>query len=330
MRVGMAFARTFAGSFVMGLPLAYDNENYALRDTFIQRMSMRTLLKWLAVLITAGLTSGCESLPFYPVRELVATPTDVGLHYEEVRFATEDGERIAGWFIPAPQGQSPDRAKTLLFFHGNAGNISHRLPSIEIFRQLGLNVFIIDYRGFGHSTGSPSVQGTLLDARAAWHWLRQEKGCHADDVVIFGRSLGGGVAADLAAEVQPAALILESTFTSLYAVGKALFPYLPMRLFFPQDYDVLARLEKLRSPLLVVHSRKDEVIPFRLGESLFQSYTGPKAFLEIRGRHNSGYLEDREVYESGLRNFLNRLRTDWDEKKALPDRGILPLENRQQ
>lgn len=268
---------------------------------------MRNFFTMLALFVVAGVTSGCEGLPFFPVKEMSATPADAGLRYENVRIETQDGERIAGWFIPASEGQKRARAGTLLFFHGNAGNISHRLVSIDIFHQFGLDVFIIDYRGFGQSTGKPSVQGTLVDARAAWNWLRTSKGCKPEDVIIFGRSMGGGVAADLAAEVQPAALILESTFTNLHAVAKNMYPYLPVGLFLPADYDSIARLRELRSPFLVVHSREDELIPFHLGEALFAAGSAPKAFLEIHGPHNGGYLRDREAYEAGLMRFLNGL-----------------------
>jgi fermentation-respiration switch protein FrsA (DUF1100 family) len=265
---------------------------------------MRNPLKLFAALLLTILTAACDGLPFHPVREITLTPAAAGLPYEDLFLDTADGERVAAWFIPAASGPRPDRAGTLLFFHGNAGNLSHRLESIGVFHDLGLNTLIIDYRGFGRSTGKPSVQGTLRDARAAWNWLRERKGCRPEDLVIFGRSLGGAVAADLAAELHPAALILESTFTSLHAVGKDLFPYLPVGLFLPQDYDTPARLAGLRTPLLVVHSPDDELVDFRLGRSLYEGYSGPRTFLQIRGSHNSGFRESGTLYTDGLRDFL--------------------------
>jgi fermentation-respiration switch protein FrsA (DUF1100 family) len=273
-------------------------------------MMMRRPVKFLTTLLTAALATACNGLPFHPAREITRTPASVGLAYEDLFLDAADGERIAAWFVPAAPGPRPERAGTLLFFHGNAGNLSHRVESIGIFHALGLDVFIIDYRGFGRSTGKPSVQGTLLDARVAWNWLR-DKGCRPEDVVIFGRSLGGGVAADLAAERRPAALILESTFPCLEAVARDLFPNLPVGLFLPQDYDTPARLADLRAPLLVVHSPDDELIRFRLGRALYDGYSGPKMFLHIRGSHNSGYRESGKTYTDGLRDFLARVRRGW-------------------
>jgi fermentation-respiration switch protein FrsA (DUF1100 family) len=271
---------------------------------------MKNPAKLFATLLAAVATSSCTGLPFHPVKEVTLTPAAIGLAYEDMLLDTADGERIAAWFIPAATGPRPHRAGTLLFFHGNAGNMSHRLESIRIFHDLGLDTFIIDYRGFGGSTGRASVKGTLQDARAAWGWLREHKGRRPEDLVIFGRSLGGGVAADLAAEVRPSALILESTFTSLYDVAKDLFPHLPVGLFLPQDYDTPARLAGLRVPLLVAHSPEDDVVNFRLGKALYEGYSGPKTFLEMQGSHNDGFRESGNSYTDSLRDFLRRVQSD--------------------
>jgi fermentation-respiration switch protein FrsA (DUF1100 family) len=271
---------------------------------------MKSPVTLFAMLFAAvATTSACTGLPFHPVKEVTRTPAAIGLAYEDLLLDTADGERIAAWFIPAAAGPRPQRAGTLLFFHGNAGNMSHRLESIRIFHELGLDTFIIDYRGFGGSTGKASVKGTLQDARAAWDWLREHKGRSPEDLVIFGRSLGGGVAADLAAEVRPSALILESTFTSLYDVAKDWFPNLPVGLFLPQDYDTPGRLAGLRVPLLTAHSPEDEVVSFRLGKALYESYSGPKTFLKMRGSHNNGFRESGTAYTDALRVFLRRAQT---------------------
>lgn len=244
--------------------------------------------------------SSCASLPFSPSREFVGRPSDINLAYESVRLTTSDNETITGWYVPGGPC-------AVLFLHGNAGNISHRLSSIEIFHQLGLSVFIIDYRGFGASLGSPSVSGTLLDAQAAWDWLRQVKGLSAEQIIIFGRSLGGAVACAQAAVVNPRALILESTFTSLYDVAKGMYPWLPVGLFLPQDYNTLSQLRNLRMPLLVAHSPDDEVVSYCLGRELYDSYAGPKQFLQLQGPHNTGFLQNRAQYVDGLREFLTSL-----------------------
>ena len=158
---------------------------------------------------------------FYPIRELYQKPTDWGLDYENITLKTVDGVKLHGWYIP---NQNSERV--LLFFHGNAGNISHRRDSIEIFHRLGLNVFILDYRGYGNSTGKPNEEGLYLDATAAWGYLTGEKGFNPDQVLIFGRSLGGAVAAKLASEVQARGLILESTFSSAREFARFVFPIL--------------------------------------------------------------------------------------------------------
>lgn len=253
--------------------------------------------------------SGCASLPFSPVKELAATPSDRGLAWEDASISTPDGITLHGWYLPADPARAaePGRGYTLLFFHGNAGNISHRLASLQIFNSLGLSVLIFDYRGFGKSGGSPSVNGTAIDALAAWNWLLEKKQLRPEQIILFGRSLGGAVAASLAEKTEPAGLIMESSFTTLYDVGKHLFPLLPVSWFLPQDYDSIARLKNKTIPLLVVHSKEDELIPYALGRKIFDAYTGPKSFLEISGSHNEGFYTSLQPYVFGLRAFLRTL-----------------------
>jgi len=263
---------------------------------------------------------GCTDLVFYPSRSIVTTPAAIGLGYEDVRIRTEDGETIAGWFLAPPPANAinatrgvtrnallPAEGRTLLFLHGNAGNISHRLGSLDYFHRLGFAILIISYRGYGESTGKPSVPGTLLDARAAWNWLLTYKETRAESIVIFGRSLGGAVAAGLAGEVAPGALIMESSFTRLYDVGKSLYPFLPVSLFLPQDYDSVKSLSGGTFPLLIVHSPDDELVPYTLSETIFNAYGGPKQFLRISGSHNAGFQTDRARYLEGLESFLRSL-----------------------
>ena len=238
-------------------------------------------------------------LPDLPGRELVATPEDVGLGYRTLAIPTSDGETLHAWLVPAPEARG-----TLLFFHGNAGNISHRLDSIAMFQRLGLNVLILDYRGYGRSTGKPSEQGTYRDAQAAWDYLTRTSGESPQRIVLFGRSLGGAVAAWLAARVQPAALVLESSFTSVPDLGAQIYPWLPVRLISRLRYDTRARLPQVRVPLLIIHSRDDEIVPFRHGRELFAAANQPKTFLELRGGHNDGFVTSGERYLGGLRRFL--------------------------
>jgi fermentation-respiration switch protein FrsA (DUF1100 family) len=239
--------------------------------------------------------------PNLPTRELTATPARIDLHYEAVTLETEDGVRLSSWFIP-----HPTPGATLLFFHGNAGNLSHRLESIRLFHELGLAVFIIDYRGYGQSEGSPTEAGTYRDATAAWHYLVVERHIAPDGIVIFGRSLGGAIAAELASRTRPAALILESAFTSVPNMAARLYPWLPVRWLSRYRYDTRRALETITCPLLVIHSREDDIIPFDEGEQLYVLGREPKRFLELHGGHSDGFLTSREFYFQGIDDFLKR------------------------
>ena len=251
--------------------------------------------------------SGLLYLPDAAGRGLVATPAAIGLRYEEVQLRTEDGVPLHGWLISAPETTRQAPRRTLLFFHGNAGNISHRLDSLRIFAELGLDVFIFDYRGYGRSGGSPSEEGTYRDATAAWHWLTRERGLDPRQVVLFGRSLGAAVAVELATRTDPAGLIVESAFTSVPDLGAELYPFLPVRLLSRYRYDNLGRIASVRVPVLVVHSRGDEIIPFRQGQALFSAAREPKQFLELQGGHNDGFLASEAAYRRGLAEFLASL-----------------------
>lgn len=240
-------------------------------------------------------------LPNIPGRDLDATPAGAGLAFEDVALQTSDGIHIHGWFVPGAS------SRVLLYFHGNAGNISHRLYSIRDFHEIGLSVFIIDYRGYGQSVGKPSEQGLYRDGEAAWQYLTGERGIAPADIIVFGRSLGGSVAARLAARVNPGALIVESSFTSVPDIGQDAYPWLPVRLLSRFEHPTLEDVAKTMSPVLVVHSRDDEIIPFRHGEAIFSAATEPKTFLEIRGGHNDGHALSATTYREGILRFLESL-----------------------
>lgn len=240
-------------------------------------------------------------LPNMPGRALDATPQDAGFSFEEVSIATSDGVQLHGWFVPAEQSRA-----TVLFLHGNAGNISHRLDSIAIFRELGLDTLIIDYRGYGQSEGTPGEQGTYLDAQAAWDYLVSDRGIAPGRIVIFGRSLGGAVAAWLAVENTAAAVIIESCFTSALDMARRLYPFMPVRLITRLKYPVIEYVGRLKIPLLIIHSHDDEIMPFFMGQALFEAAAGPKAMLELSGDHNYGFLLNRDRYVAGLRDFTDR------------------------
>jgi uncharacterized protein len=241
-------------------------------------------------------------LPAIPGRQLVATPADIGLEFEDLRIVTDDGEDLHAWFVPAREARG-----VLLFFHGNAGNISHRLDSLRIFNGLGLSVLIMDYRGYGQSTGRPTEEGTYEDARAAWRYLVEERGVPAEYIVLFGRSLGGAVATWLAVEHRPRGLIVESAFRSVPDVAAELYWFLPVRALARIQYPVEELIARVDAPLLVVHSRDDEIIPFHHGEALYAAANPPKRMLVLSGGHNVGFMLGGQAYMQGLDAFLESI-----------------------
>lgn len=254
------------------------------------------------VVVLAMVYFNQERMLFLPSRALVATPRDAGLDYRDVRLATADGETLHGWLLPA----AAPAAFTLLFFHGNAGNISHRLQSLALFHRLRVDVLIIDYRGYGESTGKPSEAGTYLDADAAWRYLTEERGIDPAAIVLFGRSLGGAVAIELAARTPaPAAgLIVESTFTSVPDLAAELYPFLPSRRLSRLRYAAAARIANVRCPVLVLHSRDDEIIPYAHGLALHAAAREPKTLFAMRGGHNDGFVVSGRPYERALGDFI--------------------------
>ncbi|WP_373507956.1 alpha/beta hydrolase [Thiocapsa sp.] len=256
------------------------------------------------VLLNAAMWMLQPGMVFYPTRVLEATPADWGLPFEDVELTAEDGTRLLGWYIPYP-----DATRTLLFFHGNAGNISHRGDSIAIFNRLGLSVLIVDYRGYGRSAGRASEAGLYLDAVAARDYLVEARGVDPASILIFGRSLGASVAADLAARAPSGGVILESGFSSARDMARHLYPGLHHVLYLRFDFDAAERLSRVRAPVLVLHSRDDEIVPYALGRKLFEAAREPKRFVDLRGDHNSGFLASQPDYERTLAAFIGALGT---------------------
>ena len=240
------------------------------------------------------------SMLFYPYEQLDAIPTDWGLQYENVELLTSDNIKLHGWYIPAKRSD-----KALLFFHGNGGNISHRGDSLKIFHQLGLNILIIDYRGYGLSEGTLSEKGLYLDAFSAWQYLHK-RGFKQSDIIIFGRSLGGAVATQLASKVKPAALILESTFSSVRDMASRVMPLISSLVYLRFSFNSESKIKNISSPLLVLHSPDDEIIPFKLGQKVFSAAKAPKYFYELTGGHNDGFIESMPGYQQMLKTFIKR------------------------
>jgi len=231
----------------------------------------------------------------------VVTPQSYGLRYESVPIRTADGETLDAWWVPAENARG-----TVLFFHGNAGNISHRIDYLQMFHRLRYSTLIVDYRGFGKSSGTPSEAGTYRDAEAAWEHLRHARLAQPRDIVIAGESLGAAVATWLAAEVSPRAVLLFSTFTSVTDLGAQVYWFLPVRLLSRMGYDNLANLKRIRAPVFIAHSRDDDIVPFAHGRRLYEAAAEPKAFLELRGGHNDGFIFMRPEWVAELGAFLDR------------------------
>ena len=259
------------------------------------------LIGGLAALFLSGVIE--RYFIYFPAKKLLGDPAYQGLAFEEVSFATSDDVRLHGWFVP---GQNE---VTWLWFHGNAGNISHRLENLKLVHdELGVSVFLFDYRGYGHSQGRPSERGTYRDAEAALAYLRSRRDIREERIVYFGRSLGAAVAVGLATRHSPYALILESPFPSIPDMARRAYPFLPIRPLLRTRYDSLAKIGQVEVPVMVLHGDRDSTVPIEAGRKLFEAAGEPKEFYAIRGaEHNDTYVVGGQGYFSALRRFLERL-----------------------
>lgn len=240
-------------------------------------------------------------LPDLPSRQIARTPADIDLPYEDVHLQTRDGVRLHGWWVEHPQPRG-----TILFFHGNAGNISHRLQTLRLFNELGYQSLIIDYRGYGQSGGKPSEPGLYADAEAAWRYLREAHQLSPGQIILSGRSLGAAVALYLAEQHAPRALIIESAFTSIPDMAAVHYGWLPVRWLSRYQFDNRQRIASLGCPVLIVHAKEDEIAPYAQGQELYQLASQPKQWLALNGGHNDAQLNDYRTYTHGLQAFLAR------------------------
>jgi len=257
----------------------------------------------LLVLLAAWLVWMEPRMIFYPHRELEATPAARGWRFEEVWLEASDGVRTHAWFIPAPAAPGRGRV-TVLFLHGNAGNISHRFEKLAFLRDLGADVLIVDYRGYGRSEGKPGESGLYRDARAAYDHLTGVRGVEPAAIVLYGESLGTAVASWLASRVTVGGLVLEASFTSVADVGQSMFPFLPVRWLVRNRFDNLRWIARVRAPILVIHSRDDEVFPLRHAERLVQAAAPGAELVLLRGGHNEAFLVSEAVYRKALEGCL--------------------------
>ena len=237
-----------------------------------------------------------HSQVYYPSREMAAAPAELGRAFKDARFKAGDGVELHGWFFPADTN-SPRARLAFLICHGNGGNISHRLELCAALLKTGASVFVFDYRGYGQSHGRPGEEGTYRDAQAAHAWLRQ-KGFRGGDIIAFGESLGGGVVSELALRETVGGLVLQSTFTSIPDIGGEIYPWLPVRWMSTIKYDTHAKLPRIKVPVLVMHSREDDLARFSHAEKNFAAANEPKAFCELNGGHNEAVWEQTEFREA--------------------------------
>ena len=228
---------------------------------------------------------------------------------EDCYFKTADGVKLHGWFCTPNRkvggGLTPVSAEmVLLWFHGNAGNVTDRYDMIRALMQVPVKIFIIDYRGYGKSEGSPSESGLYADAIAAWDYVSTERAVRPENVILFGKSLGGAPAIDLATKVQPAGLIVQSSFTSIPAMARTLIPLFP-GVVLRTKMDSISRIGRISCPKLFIHSPADELVPFEMGRKLYETAIEPKRFYEVPGApHNSTWMVGGETYLEEVRSFV--------------------------
>lgn len=263
------------------------------------------LIVSLGVLVLGYLATGAflyllqDELLFFPGPPPVESPEDVGLEYSDVWLTSPDEVRLHGWWFPVVGGRG-----VVLVAHGNAGNIGRRLFLVQAFQAMGLAVMLFDYRGYGNSEGTPSESGLYLDAETFYDHLIEEKGFEHDQVVLFGKSLGGGVVIELAGRRPCAGLITEGAFTSLPDMAATLYPWFPVRLLSRNQFANIEKVGSLDQPYLLLHSPEDEVVPFDQAERLFAAAKTPKYFVETSGSHNSGGLMYPAPYVDQVKSFL--------------------------
>ena len=279
-----------------------------LRDS--RSMSILTTLLTGAValyLLTAlAIWLGQSRLLFYPTTgPYPRTPDAVDLPWRDIALTTRDGLRLTGWFIEGPTADAP----VVLFLHGNAGDMSGRLDTLSWLHELGAATFIIDYRGYGTSEGRPTEAGLYLDGAAAWDWLTGEAGYRPGEIVLFGRSLGGAVAAQLAADRGCAGLVLESAFVSLPELAGDLYPWLPAAYLTRYSFDTASALAHTDCPVLLAHSPADEIVPFDHAERLAQVRPESTRLLRLSGTHNEPSFSTNPSYRSAVAAFIERATT---------------------
>lgn len=271
------------------------------------------------VLFVVLLVSCENKIIYHPAKFPVGQwdTSGIPLPIQEVWFKAEDGVKLHGWYVPHEEAEA-----SFLFFHGNAGNLSHRTENVFLLYHLKLNVFIFDYRGYGKSEGDPDERGIRLDSQAAYDMLMAQPGVSARSLILFGRSLGGVFAAYIASQNPAAGLILESSFTNAKDMAGRMFPILPVGWFMSSELDTLSYVAHLNVPKLFLHGTADSIIPYTLGRELYQGAADPKEFYNIAGAgHNNTIRVGGSDYFDKIKEFITRSTTpagDTEISKAPP------------
>ena len=268
-------------------------------------------LAGLLVVLVVAMRGFADRLIYFPTREHDGgTPASIGAAYEDVRLETGDGVRVHGWFVPAGDGPPGGGAAmerkprlAVLFLHGNAGNVSHRLDKLAILHGLGVAVLLLDYRGYGASEGAPDEPGLYRDADAGYDALLA-RGFAPGEIVLFGESLGGTVATELAARRPVGGLVLESTPSSIAAVARHHYPFVPVGALLSARFDAVSRIGRVSAPILILHSPDDEIVPYAMAEEMRAAARAPVRLVRLRGGHNDGFLVAARSYREALREFL--------------------------
>jgi len=272
-------------------------------------LNCATIICLTGFLVTSALYTLQRRLIYFPTHGISRIPSDYNLQYKDVLTKTRDGETLHSWLITTDSNS--ESAPTILFLHGNAGEIGSRLQNAErLVHNINCNVFLLSYRGFGNSTGTPTEQGLVMDAQSALEYLSQCKEINQDRLFVFGRSLGGAVALGLAAESPQKikAIILENTFTSIPAIGVMYYPFVK---YFPDwmikdKWNSLDKITKVQIPIAFISGQQDEIVPKVMMEQLYQRATNAakRVFISIdKGRHLDCWI--RPGYFSSFRDFVN-------------------------
>jgi fermentation-respiration switch protein FrsA (DUF1100 family) len=251
------------------------------------------------VALGAAIGFGASHLIYFPVKAVAQSPANVGLAFDETWLTASDGTRLHGWYVPAEAAGAP----VVLFLHGNAGNISHRLDKLDILHAVGAATFILDYRGYGRSDGRPNEAGLYRDGEAAYRHLTDARGIDPRRLIVYGESLGSAVAVHLAADRAVGGIVLEAAFTSARDVAREIYGR-PVAWLIGRRFATLDKMARVHAPVLILHSRHDEFFGMHHAERLLAAAAGPKSLVELRGGHNDAFVVSGDVYRRALQRFV--------------------------